>query len=304
MNTKSVPLSVQAGVNVSFSVPEQTQEELPKISPELPLSVYTQSFSSGRRDSVPFHWHKEFQLVWVRKGRLNYQVNDNIFQLDRKQLLLINRHQLHCVRMISSAAETVCMNFEVGVFHPWVLTHCVTPYLNGWSAAYCLCPTDDWLECQLESFSRMTNAAHDCMAALNFLNVVWGKIIQVDNAVQLKQEPDEVEQVRCMLRVIQEHYMEPLRLAELCRQAAVNRNRCAELFLKYTGCSPMKYLNHYRLCRGKELLLDTNQSITEISETVGFHQVSNFIAQFRGEYGLTPLAYRKRCRIDLDTEPH
>ena len=46
----------------------------------------------------------------------------------------------------------------------------------------------------------------------------------------------------------------------------------------------MKYLNRYRLCRGKDLLLETNQSITEISESIGFHQVSNFIAQFRNAY--------------------
>lgn len=304
MNIQSVPMSVQAGINVSFSVPEQAQETLPKISPELPLSVYTQSFSLERRDSVPFHWHDEFQIVWVQKGKLDYQVNDRTFQLNCNQLLLINRHQLHCVHVLSSIAETVCINFDVGVFHPWILTHCIMPYLNCWSATYVLYPMDEWLEHQLASFSGMNHAALDCMAALNFLNIVGEKIIQADSASQMNQNPDEVEQVRGMLRIIQEQYMEQLHLSELCRQAAINRNRCGELFLKYTGHSPMKYLNRYRLCRGKDLLLETNQSITEISESIGFHQVSNFIAQFRNAYGLTPLAYRKQYRNFPDIEQH
>ncbi len=302
MNIKSVPLSVQAGMNVSFSAPEKTREELPPISPELPLSVYTQNFSLERRDSIPFHWHNEFQLVWVHEGRLNYHVNDNVIQLDSNQLLLINRRQLHCVHMLSSIAETVCINFDVGVFHPWVLTHCVTPYLKQWTAAYCLCPMEERLESQIESFSGMNHTELDCMEAINFLNEVWKKIIQDDNAPELKQDFDEVEQIRCMMRIIQEHYMEPMHLQELCRQAAVNRNRCAELFLKYAGCSPMRYLNSYRLCRAKELLLETNRSVTEVCESVGFHQVSNFIAQFRHAYGITPLAYRKQYRICADAE--
>ncbi len=297
MNEKSVPLSVQAGVNVSFSGSEQDKEELPKISPDLPLSVYTQSFSLERRDAIPFHWHNGFQLVWIRKGALSYQVNDTTFQLDCNQLLLINCRQLHCVRMLTSDAKTVCINFDTDVIHPWVLTHCINPYLERWSAAYCLCPMDEWFEHQLISFSEMKQGAFDCMTALNFLNVVWQKIVQDNDASGVKQDFDEVDQVRCMLRIVQEHYMEPLRLTEICRQAAVNRNRCAELFLKYTGCSPMKYLNYYRLCRGKELLLETNQSITEISENIGFRQVSNFITQFRCAYGSTPLAYRKQHKI-------
>ena len=44
----------------------------------------------------------------------------------------------------------------------------------------------------------------------------------------------------------------------------------------------------------KNLILHTDKPISEISEDVGFNQLSHFIKQFRGNYGLSPLKYRNK----------
>ena len=74
----------------------------------------------------------------------------------------------------------------------------------------------------------------------------------------------------------------------------MNKNRCTELFRKYTQLSPIKYLNEYRLYMAKSLILNTGKSVSEISADVGYNQISHFIEQFRLNYGMSPLKYRKK----------
>ena len=83
-------------------------------------------------------------------------------------------------------------------------------------------------------------------------------------------------------------------MALLAKTAHLNKNRLTALFKKYTNMTPVKYLNEYRLYVAKNLITSTDLSISQISEDVGYHQISHFIQQFRKSYGMTPLKYRNR----------
>ena len=54
------------------------------------------------------------------------------------------------------------------------------------------------------------------------------------------------------------------------------------------------YLWKLRLDKAKELLRDTEQSIDEISEAVGYLNTSSFRRKFKQDTGLTPSQYRER----------
>ncbi|MCL6457344.1 MAG: AraC family transcriptional regulator [Gorillibacterium sp.] len=62
---------------------------------------------------------------------------------------------------------------------------------------------------------------------------------------------------------------------------------------KRFGCSPMVYLQRYRLEQARLLLLQTDLPIHFIAEEVGFQQAAYFTSCFRRWGGLTPREYRK-----------
>ena len=66
--------------------------------------------------------------------------------------------------------------------------------------------------------------------------------------------------------------------------------RCMQ---KQFGCSPMVYLQRYRLEQARLLLLQTDLPIQLIAEEVGFQQAAYFTSCFRRWGGLTPREYRK-----------
>jgi AraC-like DNA-binding protein len=64
-------------------------------------------------------------------------------------------------------------------------------------------------------------------------------------------------------------------------------------FRKESGVTPIAYLNRYRVKQARQLLTDTDQSITEIALEVGFSDSGYFGRVFRREVGVSPEAYRR-----------
>ena len=93
---------------------------------------------------------------------------------------------------------------------------------------------------------------------------------------------------------MEQHYTEPVRLAQLSRSFHFSENQLILIFQAKTGYTPYEYLKRYRLLKACELLQMTNNPIKEISTATGFPNVSNFIFQFKAQYGVTPCNYRKQ----------
>ncbi|HEY8530324.1 MAG TPA: helix-turn-helix domain-containing protein [Paenibacillaceae bacterium] len=80
--------------------------------------------------------------------------------------------------------------------------------------------------------------------------------------------------------------------------AAVYRNPAyvSRLFRKETGMSLTEYIARARIEEAKRLLVETNDKISHIAESVGYVHLSYFAKLFRKVTGLTPQEFRKKHR--------
>ncbi|OBZ11778.1 AraC family transcriptional regulator [Bacillus sp. FJAT-27264] len=74
----------------------------------------------------------------------------------------------------------------------------------------------------------------------------------------------------------------------------MSRGHFFELFRKSTGCSPIQYMNLFRIGRAKEDLLHTTLSITEIAEKYHFSSVHYFSRLFHQLSGQSPRQFRQK----------
>jgi len=58
------------------------------------------------------------------------------------------------------------------------------------------------------------------------------------------------------------------------------------------GMSPIEFVRHVRIERGKEMIEKTNLSFSQIAYSVGFSDPRYFGKCFKKEMGLTPSEYR------------
>ena len=105
-------------------------------------------------------------------------------------------------------------------------------------------------------------------------------------------EQSENAYVTQAIRYIQDCYHEPLRVEDIARYVGLNRSYLSTLFKKYTGLSPIKYLQTFRMTRAAHLLSLTQLPITAIAYSCGYQETESFHKIFKQYTGLSPKRYR------------
>lgn len=92
---------------------------------------------------------------------------------------------------------------------------------------------------------------------------------------------------------INSNYTFPITLEELCEVVGVSKQHLCRLFQSALNTRPMEYIAKRRIQAAKELLSETDRSVEEISEEIGFCTSSYFCKLFRRYEGMTPSQFRK-----------
>jgi AraC family transcriptional regulator len=87
-------------------------------------------------------------------------------------------------------------------------------------------------------------------------------------------------------------YGEPLSLTEIADTAILSKFHFSRVFGGLTGTSPGRFLAAVRMFKAKNLLLETSQSVTDISLKVGYNSLGTFTSRFTKSVGVCPTEYR------------
>ena len=122
-------------------------------------------------------------------------------------------------------------------------------------------------------------------------------ILKITRAQSLTPAPSHARHMSKECAQIKEyldtHYTEHITLDSLTRLTHTNKYYMAHSFTKYTGMSPIQYLNEQRLETARRLLEETDHSVSSIASLTGFSSSSYFAQNFRRKYGITPTGYRQ-----------
>jgi AraC-like DNA-binding protein len=94
---------------------------------------------------------------------------------------------------------------------------------------------------------------------------------------------------------IDEQYAQPLDLDELARSANFSRYHFLRAFRRLFHATPHEYLTRKRIEHAKELLAQSEFTVTEICFRVGFESLGSFSTLFHKIVGWSPSIYRARA---------
>ena len=103
--------------------------------------------------------------------------------------------------------------------------------------------------------------------------------------------------VRSIIEYIEAHLSSRLTLALLSNHVFMHPGYVCTLFKKETGLSVMTYILKRRVEESKHLLLNTRESITDISNYYQFCNEAYYIRVFRKHTGTTPSRFRRNIII-------
>lgn len=89
-------------------------------------------------------------------------------------------------------------------------------------------------------------------------------------------------------------------LQTIAREAALSPYYFTRQFTAFVGVPPYRYLIGLRIERARQLLRETELTVTQICHRVGFNSLSHFTTTFRQHTGVSPSAYRRRRDWEQD----
>ena len=92
---------------------------------------------------------------------------------------------------------------------------------------------------------------------------------------------------------IERHYAEDIRLCDAAENAGFSEGHFSRLFKAGIGQPFSVYLKNVRLRHAKELLINTDMSISEIAMETGFSTGDYLSACFSSDVGITPTKFRR-----------
>ena len=132
----------------------------------------------------------------------------------------------------------------------------------------------------------------------NLLKDFYDNIPGADEA-EFGREIDRLyksEDFSCIMD-IHNHYGEEIGAQQLADMVYLAPSYLSSLFKKETGQNLSKYIKQYRMEKAKELLTGTNMKIVNISEQVGYPNVSYFVQSFREYFGISPQKFRDQGEL-------
>ncbi len=285
----------------SLTVNREKKELKPHGTPAFPCAGYQSAPRMNIDDAIPWHWHKEFEVILVAEGTLRLNVLAEQFLPSEGDIAVINSNALHmangapyCVLHSLVFSSLLITGTEDSDF----ATRYITPLIAS-PAFNCVILHDDKLAQRYdEAFAALRDdtpgfefAVRDALSAV--MMEVFRQVMPTLQAQQLPRNPD-AHRVARMISYIQMHYAEKMTLGEIAQVCGISERETLRCFKRNIGESPIQYLLKYRLyCSAEKLESQADMPISAIAGACGFDSSAYFSKQFKTLYGCTPQHYRK-----------
>lgn len=273
---------------------------------EFPITVYKTKISENILGYIDWHWHEELQFCIVTKGNINFNVDGDSIILSEGEGIFINARQLHQAK---NYRESDCSYISVVFNSDFISSFAgsiinikyIQPYIDNSRINYCILKNDiEWKSVILNNILKIyeeynKNEIGFELQIFILLIEVWNILIKSyfvsfpndnarNNSVHIKK----------IISYICDHYMEKIELNDLAKEVNLSKSTCCREFKKYMNCTIFEYIINYRLVASSNLLITTNNSISDIAYQCGFGSTSYFIEKFKMKTGVSPSIYRRQ----------
>ncbi|MCI1856704.1 MAG: AraC family transcriptional regulator [Sporolactobacillus sp.] len=248
------------------------------------------------------HWHHALELTYVLEGRMRYRVNDTACALQAGEVLFVNSEVIHQGEAIGKEnCAYYALTFMPEMMAPpnsLIYQKYIYPIVANKRLSHILFSGTEADSCFkrlkiIEAAFARNQPLSEWSIFTNLLDQ-WRIITQyAQGHSYVVHVSRDAQLIRKMITFIQQHFPDPICLAQIADVAHVAKSTCIRIFKSTTAETPIDYLNHYRIQKAQQYLLDTTASISSIASRTGFNSFSYFGLLFKRKVGMTPRQFRK-----------
>jgi len=106
------------------------------------------------------------------------------------------------------------------------------------------------------------------------------------------------EEIGQGIEYIKKHWKDPFNADDVAKAVHLSKSHFTKLFKTHIGVTPYEYYISYKINKLKELLMDTNLTISQAFSACNMSYSGHSARMFKDKVGLTPSEYRKKMHKD------
>lgn len=265
---------------------------LTQLAPNVPFRFRIEHLTDAHK-----HWHAETELLLILRGRVTATVAGRVSRLERDDLLLINRSQLHELHS-PDGCELLCFHLDLGKFDlPAEQTRDLyfdcdssrAPSRTRYSNLKALIA----LIVQRNASAEAGNLYDNKSFAYSILKELTQNFAVPMPAAAREQER-RLGRMSAIVSYVDSHYRQSLSLVELAEAVHLSPPYLSSMFTKYLGVTFSEYYNSVRLTYAVRELLNSDCAIDRIATQNGYSNAQAFVRAFKSVYGTLPSTYRRQ----------
>ena len=244
------------------------------------------------------HSHAEFEYHFVLKGNSVIKFDNFTSELTENSAILVFPGTFH--KFLKSETESNVLSLSFSIKKYGYGTDYYSTIQNKLNDCdYLLLEKNPVITDLIVSiistvYSKNVFALEEMRARLTLLFTnIFSKLTQSKSEPNKQLSTQEYDtRVYIIEEYFNEHYMENITLNELSSRLYLGKQQTERIIKKIYGVGFRQRLSKIRIKSAMELLSETNKSILDVSESVGYESYNGFYTAFKKITGTTPEKWR------------
>lgn len=257
------------------------------------------------------HFHESYEMYFLLEGERYYFIDRETYLVKAGMGVMVKRNQIHKTSMAGhSYHDRLLLQLDSGKFSPYMKAMGLPALedlferLNG-VVEY---TPEDWSEllkllAALKQELKERKSGYEAAVRMLVIYIliissryggsekVHREFLTIDSH---QAQTAKHQKIREVTEYLLAHYATKESQAELAAHFFVSKSYLCRIFKEVTGFTLNEYQNLARIKAARQLLVNTDSSITEIADQVGFESITYFERVFKKLTGERPLQYRKK----------
>ena len=279
----------------------ELKENKPHGTKDDPFSTYHIE-NAGQSFQIPVHWHDEFEIIYVKSGFLTVNISGENYIGKPGDAFVVSPGNLHFMGSQTGTVDYFTFLFPLKyiafrsddmlddkLIEPLNSGHLmISPEIKDTVKEQCEQLARVYAAEIDKSESKITSQIRKKIILLQFIHELWKKGFIVENDTTGRNTVEKE-----MVSYIQQNYMGKILLREFGEQFHLSEKYISRYFKEHFHITLSQYVTYLRLEHAKQMLQETDISVTEVAMQSGYQNISYFITSFKKTYGVSPLKYRK-----------
>lgn len=260
-------------------------------------------YLSEVNDFAP-HAHNCYEIIYLKEGSLKVAIGEKQYDAKGPSLIFVSKLEQHSLKVTGNAYKRYYLCISPAGAGSLIRDYTLLTLLSNRHEDFCHVLNAAPFEAEADRIFKACVAEQEAglpYSAERQASLLCELLILIyrQNPALFSSENNKsisiIWKIQCRF---EQNYQEKFSLRLLAEEYHMSPCYLSHLFKSATGYSIMQYLTMCRLSVSRQLLSETDMSVTEIVYATGFSDSSNFSRLFKREMACSPLEYRKHQQTE------